>query len=325
MVKLIIQIPCYNEEKTLPLTLADLPQDIEGIDVIELQIIDDGSTDRTVEVAKKAGVHHIVSFKKNRGLAAVFKAGVDNALANKADILVNTDGDNQYRGKDIAKLVQPIIKGEADMVVGCRPIEEHPEFSFLKKKLQMIGSWVLRKVSNTTVRDAASGFRAYDKNAMLSLNIYSRFSYCMETLIQAGLSNLKIASVDIDVNPKTRESRLFKNIFQYVWKQAKTMAGIFILYRANWFFNFVAMFFFMASLLLIGRYVILTVFFGAPAAAFWPTVIFAAILFAIAFQVFLTGLVASLISSVRKLSEDTNYRIKKLEAETLKQENPKIK
>ena len=323
--KLIIQVPCYNEEKTLPITLADLPKQIEDIDLIEVQIIDDGSTDRTVEVARQAGVHHIVSFKKNRGLAAAFKAGVDNAIAHNADILVNTDGDNQYKGSDIPGLIQPILSGKADMVVGCRPIEDHPEFSFVKKKLQRLGSWVLRKLSNTTIRDAASGFRAYDRNAMLSLNVYSRFSYCMETLIQAGQSNLKVVGVDIGVNPKTRGSRLFSNIFQYVWKQSKTIVGIFILYRANWFFNFVSVIFFLVSLLFIIRYVILTAFFGAPAASFWPTVIFSGILFVVAFQVFLTGLVASLISSVRKLSEDTNFRIKKLETETSKQEPPKIK
>lgn len=313
--KLIIQIPCYNEEETLPQVVADLPKQIEGIDIIEIQIIDDGSTDRTVEVARRLGVHHILSFKKNRGLAAAFKAGIDNALANQADMLVNTDGDNQYRGRDIVKLVQPILKGETDMVVGCRPIEEHPEFSFVKKKLQQVGSWVLRKLSNTAIRDAASGFRAYDRNAMLSLNIYSRFSYCMETLIQAGYNNLKVVGVDIEVNPKTRESRLFRNIFQYVWKQTKTIVGIFILYRANWFFNFIASIFFLVAAGLAVRYVLLVYFANAPAGAFWPTIILSGILLVISIQIYLTGLLASLISSVRKLSEDTNYRVKRHEIE----------
>jgi glycosyltransferase involved in cell wall biosynthesis len=311
--KLIIQIPCYNEEKTLPRTLADLPKSIEGIDIVEFQIIDDGSTDRTIEMARQGGVHHIVTFKRNRGLAAAFKAGIDNALENKADILVNTDGDNQYQGKDIQKLVKPILEGKADIVIGCRPIADHPEFSFVKKILQGMGSWVLRKISNTTVRDAASGFRAYDRNAMLLMNIYSRFSYTMETLIQAGFNNLKVVGVDVDVNPKTRASRLFKNIFQFIWKQAKTIIAIMLLYHANWLFNFLSGTAILISIILVARYVLLVFFAGAPANAFWPSIIFAGVLLVVSFQLFLTGILASLISSNRRLMEDTNHRIKKLE------------
>lgn len=314
--KLIIQIPCYNEEKTLPATLLDLPKRIEGVDCIEIQVINDGSTDRTIEVARAMGVHHIVSFKKNKGLAAAFKAGVDNALAMRADILVNTDADNQYCGADIPKLVEPIAKGEADIVIGCRPIKDHPDFSLLKKLLQKMGSWVLRRVSNTTVQDAASGFRAYSRSAMLHMNIYSHFSYCMETLIQAGLSNLKIESVDIRVNPKTRESRLFANIFQYVWKQGKTMISIFLIYRANFFFNVVALVFLLSSICLAIRFLVLVLFAHSPADAFWPSISLAGVLLVIAFQVFLTGIMASLISSVRSLSEDVSYRIKRIETAT---------
>lgn len=314
--KLIIQIPCFNEEKTLPSTIRDLPRNIEGIDIIETQVVDDGSTDATLEFAESLKVNHIVSFKSNRGLAQAFKAGVDNALINGVDILVNTDGDNQYRGEDIAKLVKPIVDGKADIVIGSRPIDTHPEFSFLKKIMQKVGSCVLRKVSKACVKDAASGFRAYSKNALLRMNIYSEFSYCMETLIQAGLSNLKIVCVDIRVNPKTRNSRLFKNIFEYIWKQGKTMAAIFLLYRANWIFNFIAISVLLLSLFFVVRYTILISFFNAPAASFWPSIILSGALFIAAVLVFFVGILASLISSVRKLCEDINYRIKKLEIDS---------
>ncbi len=311
--KLIIQIPCFNEEKTLSSTVLDLPKNIQGVDIIEIQLVDDGSTDSTMQVAESLKIHHIVSFRSNRGLAEAFKAGVDNALINGADILVNTDGDNQYCGEDIVKLVKPILDGKADIVIGSRPIDTHPEFSFLKKIMQKVGSCVLRKISNTSVKDAASGFRAYNKNALLHMNIYSQFSYCMETLIQAGLNNLKIVSVDIKVNPKTRNSRLFKNIPEYIWKQSKTIATIFLLYRANWFFNFIAVNILLLSFFFVARYMILTVFFNAPAAAFWPSIILGGALFIAAVLVFFVGILASLISSVRKLCENINYRIKKME------------
>ncbi len=311
--KLIIQIPCYNEEKTLPQVIKDLPKTIPGINCIETQIIDDGSTDRTVEVAIECGIDHIVRFKQNRGLAAAFKAGVDNALSAGADVLVNTDGDNQYCGEDITKLVTPIIHGKSDVVIGCRPIDDHPEFSLLKRKLQKIGSWVLRKVSKTTIQDAASGFRAYGRDAMLHLNIYSDFSYCMETLIQTGLSNLKITGENIRVNRKTRDSRLFRNIIEYIWRQAKTITRIFILYRANIFFNTISLSILSFSGLLVLRYAFLVFVKGAPAGNFWPSIIFAGILLAVGIQIYLTGIIASLISSNRKLSEEMLYRIRRLE------------
>lgn len=314
--KLIIQIPCFNEEHTLRKTLTDLPKKIPGVDCIEIQIINDGSTDKTVEVALACNVHHIVSFKKNRGLAAAFKAGIDNALAQKADILVNTDGDNQYKGSDIVNLIQPILNGEADVVVGCRPIDEHPEFSPLKKLMQKLGSWVLRKFSTTTVRDATSGFRAFDRNALLSLNIYTEFSYTLETLIQNGLCNLKIVCVDVGVNLKTRESRLFRNMLQFIWRQSKTLISIFLLYRANWFFNVLAGLMFLLGGVLVIRYLFLVFFADSPASDFWPSIVFAGVLFSVGFQLFLTGVLASLISFIRKLSEDTNRRIKKMDIES---------
>jgi glycosyltransferase involved in cell wall biosynthesis len=311
--KLIIQIPCFNEEKTLPSTIADLPGNIEGIDIIETQVIDDGSTDDTLKVAESLKVNHIISFKTNRGLAEAFKAGVDNAIINGAEILVNTDGDNQYCGEDIVKLVRPIVNGKADIVIGCRPIDTHPEFSIFKKIMQKIGSCALRKISNTSVKDAASGFRAYNKSALLRMNIYSQFSYCMETLIQAGFNNLKIVCVDIKVNLKTRDSRLFKNILEYIWKQSKTMVTIFLLYRANWIFNFITISVLLLSFFFVVRYIMLISFFNAPAASFWPSIILSGVLFIVAVLIFFVGILASLISSVRKLCEDINYRIKKLE------------
>jgi glycosyltransferase involved in cell wall biosynthesis len=218
-VKLIIQIPCLNEAKTLPATLADLPESIPGIETIEVQIIDDGSVDGTADVARVHGVKHIVSMGSNRGLAKAFAAGVAHAISLGADIVVNTDADNQYCGEDIAKLIPPILENQADIVVGCRPILEHPEFTPVKKALQLAGSWALRKISRTTVRDAPSGFRAFSRLACQRLFIHSTFSYCIETLVQAGNTGLRVKSVDIRVNPQTRPSRLFNSIPQYLKKQ----------------------------------------------------------------------------------------------------------
>jgi len=311
--KLIIQIPCFNEEATLPTTVRDLPESIEGVETIEVQVVDDGSTDRTAEIAAELGVDHIVRFKQNKGLAAAFEAGVKNAVAEGADILVNTDADNQYVGSDIAALVTPIVQDAADVVIGCRPIDDHEEFSWLKKKLQKVGSWVLRKASRTTVRDAASGFRAYSREALMHLNIFSEFSYTMETLIGAGYHNLKIESVDIGVNPKTRESRLFRNLPHYIWKSGTTILNIFLLYRSSPFFSLIA-----SGLLLVGgvltlRFLFLVLIQGARADLFWPSVILAGILLLASSIVYLTGILSWLIAANRRLSEEILYRTKHLE------------
>ena len=206
--KLIIQIPCFNEEQTLPETIGDLPKEIEGVDTIEYQVINDGSTDNTVEVAKSLNVHHVISFPHNRGLALAFRAGVDHALEQGADILVNTDADNQYCGQDIEKLVRPILEGKSEIAIGCRPIKDHPEFSWVKRTLQRFGTWVVNKASGMDVLDATSGFRAYSRSELLHLNLYSSFSYTLETIIQAGYRGSRISSIPINVNQKTRESRL---------------------------------------------------------------------------------------------------------------------
>lgn len=304
--KLIIQVPCLNEEDTLPAVLADLPRQIDGIDCIEYLVIDDGSTDRTIEIAKQHGAHHVLSLGSNRGLATAFRRGLDYALQQGADIVVNTDGDNQYYGPDIALLVQPVVKGEADMVVGCRPIVDHPEFGVVKKLLQLVGSAVLRSISKTNVRDAPSGFRAFSREACLRLFIYSRFSYCMETLIQAGNSSLRVASVDIRVNPKTRDSRLFSSIPQYIWKTASTMVAMFVLYRPGRFFFTQSALCLTAAFALGLRYVYL-VFFTGPEnehRTFLPSLILLAVLAVFGALLLFAGVFAELIRSQRRLSEE---------------------
>lgn len=306
--KLIIQIPCYNEEKTLPMVLSEIPSEIPGIDTIETQIIDDGSTDKTLEVAKQFGVNHILIMGKNKGLATAFKAGVDNAINLGADFLVNTDGDNQYKGRDIEKIVIRGLNEKADLVIGCRPIRSHPEFSFLKKILQTLGSWILRKISNTDIKDAASGFRLYSRNALLHLNIYSDFSYCLETLIQLGVKNMKIVGEDIDINPKERDSRLFRSTWQYLWCQGKTMVNIFLLYKSNLLFGSISFITSLFSVSLLIRYYILISYFSAPQGDFWPTIILSGILLMMSVLIYISGVVASLIGANRRLLEEILYR-----------------
>lgn len=227
--------------------------------------------------------------------------------------MVNTDGDNQYKGSDIAKLIKPILNKKADIVIGCRPIDKHPDFSWGKKKLQKIGSLIISKFANVDIEDAASGFRAYNKEAMLFLNVFSRFSYCLETLIQAGNSNLKISSVDIGVNKKTRESRLFKSPFHYLWQSGKIIFHIFLLYKSSLFFAFISLFLFLASLVFVIRYLILTIIQGAAADVFWPTVVLAGILLLASLLVFLSGVLSSLIAANRRLSEEILYKLRKQE------------
>ena len=304
-VKLIIQIPCFNEEATLPHTVGDLPESIPGIDLIEVQVVDDGSTDRTVQVARELGVDHIVRLGTNRGLAAAFTAGIRHATLQGADIVVNTDGDNQYLGADIAKLVAPILNDQADLVVGCRPIIGHQEFGFAKKSLQLVGSWVLRRISRTRVRDAASGFRAFSRHACNRLFVHSNFSYCMETLIQAGNSGMRVESVDVGVNPKTRESRLFRSIPQYVVRQTGTMLAMALLYRPFAFFNLLAAPFFVAAFGLGVRYMYLKwgIYPDDPTRTFIPSLILLAVLSVLGTGLVLAGLVSSLFVAQRRLIE----------------------
>lgn len=306
--KLIIQIPCFNEDKTLAETIKDLPSNINGISTIEIMVIDDGSTDKTVEIAKSLNVDHIVKLGSNRGLATAFQRGTEYALDKGADIVVNTDADNQYNGSDIEKLVKPIINHDADLVVGCRPIKNHPEFNLIKKILQLLGSWTLRKISKTNVRDAASGFRAFSRETLQRIFIHSKFSYCMETLIQAGNSGIRVSSVDIRVNPKTRESRLFKSITEYIKKSSGTMLAMFILYRPGSFFSVCAFPFILTSLLLGIRFIYLI--YGSVDngdRTYIPSLILLAVCAIIATLLLALGIIGEILKAQRKVNEECLY------------------
>jgi len=313
--KLIIQIPCLNEEKTLPSVLKDLPTQIEGIDVIETQVIDDGSNDRTAEIAQAEGVNYIIRFSHNRGLAAAFQAGMENALLHNADILVNTDGDNQYNGADIAKLVRTMLEKQAEVVVGCRPIIGHPEFSLVKRGLQLLGSWVVRRISKTSIPDATSGFRAYSRQALLQLNIISTFSYCLETIIQAGLANMRVVHTPIRVNAMTRPSRLFRNTGEYIYRQLKTIVQMLIIYRSNDIFRSLSLGLMLGAVALVTRYMYLINFENAEASRFWPSIILSSVLAILSGVTYLSGILASLLSAQRKVSEEEVYHLRCLNLE----------
>ena len=311
--KLIIQIPCFNEEQTLPVTLGDLPREIRGIDVIEFLIIDDGSTDRTVETARDLGIHHIVRFPHNRGLAFAFKAGLDACIHLGADVIVNTDGDNQYRGDDVRQLVGPILAGDADMVIGDRQTDNIPHFGFIKKKLQKLGSAVVRQVSGTEVPDTTSGFRAYSREAALRLNLVSEFTYTLETIIQAGQRKMAVASVPVRTNEVTRPSRLFKGIFQYVRRSIGTILRIYMMYRPLAVFMWLGGAVLLAGVLLGARF--LFYYFTGGGSGHVQSVVLAAALLIIGVQVVVMGLLADLIGDSRKLTEDVLVRVKRLEAD----------
>lgn len=228
--KLIIQIPCYNEEETLPVTLSQIPRVMSGVDCVETLIVDDGSTDRTIDVARERGVHHIIRFTRHRGLASAFKAGLEASLQHGADIIVNTDADNQYAGEDIERLIRPILRGEAQVVVGARPIEQVPHFSLLKKRLQRLGSLIVSKAAGLNVPDVTSGFRAYSREAALQLEVVSDYTYVLETLIQASYRKIPIAVVPVRVNPRLRESRLIRSTADYMLRSAITILRTYFRY-----------------------------------------------------------------------------------------------
>lgn len=309
--KLIIQIPCFNEEKTLPQTIADLPSEIPGIDSIEYLVVDDGSTDRTVDVAHECGVHHVLSLGTNRGLGIAFSAGIEKALSLDADMVVNTDADNQYCGEDIPLLLTPLTNNEADLVVGSRPIKNHPEFSLVKKILQVTGSWALRTISRTDVRDAASGFRAFTREACMKLFIHSRFSYCMETLIQAGNANLRVATVDVRINPRTRPSRLFRNIPQYVIKSGGTILMMFFLYRPGVFFALLSSGFFLAALGLGIRYSYLAFYLGEGVGRHLASLILLSIFAFWAVLFGALGIIGEITKASRRVNEENLYMLRK--------------
>lgn len=306
--KLFIQIPCYNEEETLPVTVeaiksVDFSKELPGVDV-ELLVIDDGSADRTVEVAKELGIQHIVTHSCNRGLAAAFRSGINYALQHGADVVVNTDGDNQYCALDIPALVRPVLDGKADLVVGCRPIIAHKEFSPLKKLLQLCGSWTLRKISKTSVRDAASGFRAFSRETCLKIFIHSKFSYCMETLIQAGNSGARVASVDIRVNKTLRPSRLFKSIPQYIRKSGGTMLAMFILYRPGRFFFMSSLIFWILAFLIGARAVWLRLAGEGMLRDYLPSLLLLVVCSVIAIMLDALAIIGELLKAQRRLTEE---------------------
>lgn len=309
--KLIVQIPCYNEEQTLPETVKDIPRKIEGVDQVEILIIDDGSIDRTVEVAKEIGVDHIVRNICNKGLARTFLAGLDACLRLGADIIVNTDGDNQYKGEDIPKLIEPILKGEADIVIGDRQTDKVAHFGFAKKKLQKIGSWVIRGLSETDVPDTVSGFRAFRREAAMQMNIVSPFSYTIETIIQAGKKHLAVTSVPIGTNPKTRESRLFKSIPKFIERSLTTMIRMYTMYQPLRVFFYIGFFFILAGLIPSVRFLIY--YFMGQGGGHIQSLILATILFIVGFQVLVVGLVADVISFNRRLIEETLLRVRRIE------------
>ena len=313
--KLIIQIPCYNEEPTLGITLAELPREIPGVDQVEWLIINDGSFDRTVEVAREWGVDHIVNFEHNQGLAKGFMAGLEACLKAGADIIVNTDADNQYDAKDIPRLIEPILAGQAEIVVGSRPIRQIKHFSPIKKFLQGLGSWAVRVASNTQVADAPSGFRAISRNAAMQLNVFNEYTYTLETIIQAGQKGMAITSVPIHTNGYLRPSRLVKSISAYVRRSLLTILRIFITYRPLEFFALFGSVPFLLGFLLGVRWLILFAIEGTQRSHV-PSLVLAAILILIGFQLWVFGLVADLLSANRKLLEDIQLRLRRADIET---------
>ena len=310
--KLIIQIPCFDEEETLPVTLADLPREVPGFDVVEWLVVDDGSTDRTVEVAREHGVDHIVLLTNNKGLAAGFQAGLDASLKLGADVIVNTDADNQYYGPDIVKLVEPIIKGDADMVVGDREVMNIEHFSPLKKSLQRVGSWVVRQASQTTVPDTTSGFRAYNREAAIQMVVVSKFTYTLETIIQAGKMLVAVDHVPIRTNPQTRDSRLFPSMWSYVRRNTVSIFRIYAQYEPLRVFMTLAGFVALVAVVIWGRFAYFYIVDGSGAGHV-QSLILGAVLFNAAVVLAALGVIGDLLAAQRTLSQRTFERVRRIE------------
>lgn len=309
--KLIIQIPCYNEAETLEIALNALPKHIDGIDVIEYLIINDGSQDNTEEVARNWGVNYIVNFSNNKGLARGFMAGIDACLRNGADIIVNTDADNQYCADDIEKLIQPILRKEAGMVIGERPIDETEHFSPLKKKLQHLGSWVVRKASKTDIPDAPSGFRAYSRSTAMRLNVINEYTYTLETIVQAGRNKMAVTSVPIRTNAELRPSRLFSSMFGYVKKSMLTIGRAYMMYRPLFFFAILALIFCAGGGILGIRYIYYYII--GQGVGHTQSLILASMLIIIGVQAGVIGLLADVISANRKLLEEIQFELRRMD------------
>ena len=309
--KLIIQIPCYNEAETLEIALNDLPKHIDGIDEIEYLIINDGSKDNTVEVAKNWGVHYVVNFKKNKGLAKGFMAGIDACLRNGADIIVNTDADNQYCGDDIETIVRPILEGKADIVIGARPIDQTEHFSWLKKKLQHLGSWVVRRASKTDIPDAPSGFRAYSREAALQLNVFNEYTYTLEQIVQAGRTNIPIMSVPIKTNGELRPSRLFHSMFGYIKKSMLTIFRAYLMYKPMRFFLALGIVPFVIGFAIGVRYIVF-IFMGRATGNI-QSLILCSLLIMIAVMIWVLGMMADVISANRKISQEIQARTRDID------------
>ena len=309
--KLIIQIPCYNEAETLEIALNHLPRHIDGIDKIEYLIINDGSRDATVEVARNWGVDYVANFRTNRGLARGFMAGIDACLRNGADIIVNTDADDQYCGDDIEKLVRPILEERADIVIGERPIDDTEHFSPLKKKLQHLGSWTVRVASKSDISDAPSGFRAYSREAAMRLNVTNEYTYTLETIIQAGRTKLAMESVPVRTNPELRKSRLFSSMFGYVKRSMVTIVRSFMMYKPLRFFVEIGVVFFLLGVAIGIRF--LFYYAAGRGGGHIQSLVLASILLLMGFQTCMIGLQADLIAANRKLLEDIQYHARKLD------------
>jgi len=310
--KLIIQIPCLNEEATLPATIADLPRRVDGVDEVELLVVDDGSTDRTVEVAREQGVEHVVRLTNNKGLAAAFQAGLDACLKLGADAIVNTDADNQYSGADVPKLVAPILAGDADMVVGDRQVATIEHFSARKKRLQRLGSWVVRRVSGTDIADTTSGFRAYNREAALGLLVTDNFTYTLESLIQAGKMLVAVGQVPVETNPQTRESRLFGSTGSYVRRNALSILRIYARYEPLRVFAGASA---VVAVLALAAWMpfLIDWIFNGDSSGHIQSLILGAVLFIAALQLLALGVIGDLLAGQRVMTQRVFERVRRVE------------
>lgn len=318
--KVIVQIPCYNEEATLAETLAEIPRRIPGVDQVEILIVDDGSTDRTVEVAREHGVDHVVRHRMNQGLASAFRTGLDACLRRGADVIVNTDADNQYSGADVPRLIAPILERRADVVVGDRQTDRIEHFSWVKKKLQRVGSWVVRSLSRVEVPDAVSGFRALSRQAALKTNILTSFSYTIEMLVQAGKKRMSVVSVPVTVNPRTRESRLYTSVLEFIQRSVVTLVRSYAMYQPLKVFVAIGAVLMLAGALPVLRF--LYFYFHGDGSGHVQSLVIAGVLLTMGFMAFLVGLVADLIAFNRQLLEIVLEKIRRLEASRPVAEEP---